>query len=180
MPPLSVYHSINNNVTTISKTVGEMLTINVDLPVKINLLICYTQNYSLLNLSEHYCIKCVVFHRYHQCDYKGMPTNYSHSFRISFDYSLCSLQYHITLFRHHLTIGDSGTLVIATYSGESYKPFRTIDLHVDHHSYNYVYIALFVVVVIFVVTVLFIVCHRLSKIRRIIYRPNSKFCMLRK
>lgn len=176
VPTIDVYNSINN-ITTISKIVGDMFAINVDLPVEINLLICYIRNYSALNLSENDCLKCLVPHHYHQCDYRGIAKKYFHSFQISFNYSLCSLQYHVTLFKHHVSVGDSGTLVVATYSGESYEPFKTINLHVNRHTYNYVYVALIVVVIILVVTVLFLVCQRLSKIRGIIHQPSSsKLC----
>jgi hypothetical protein len=150
---------------TLSKTVGDMLVVNFDIFVEMSFLICFNQSYSMLNISETDCVNCLPNHRYHQCvDYEGLQTNDYHSFQISFNYSPCSQQYHLTLFKHHLTIADSGTLVLATYSGESYRSVKNVELHVHRHHYNYGYVALIMAVVIFLLAVLYLVHQKIKKL----------------
>ena len=156
------------NTTTISKTVGDMLTINFDVSGKINLLICFSQNLSnSFTLNENDCVKCSANHRYHQCvNYEGFPTVNFQSFQITFDHSLCTLDYHLTIFKHHLTIADNGTLIFAEYNGEIYKTFKNVELLVNNHSYDYVYGTLTIAIAIILSIVLFVICQKMKKISK--------------
>lgn len=75
---------------TISKTTGDMVAIDVAISVKIDLLICFIQNYSVLNLPlENSCVRCLANHRFHQCEYEGRPTSYYHSFQVILSVTYC-------------------------------------------------------------------------------------------
>lgn len=157
-----------------------MLTITFDVSAKINLLVCFSQNQSSSILSENDCVKCLANQRYHQCvDYEGFPTDYYQSFQITFSYSPCTLNYRLTLFKHHLMIGDGGTLVFAKYDGEIYKSFKNVTLLVAYHSYEYVYITLSIAIAVIMTIVLFVICQKMKKMsnfRGMIHQvPNSKF-----
>lgn len=75
--------------------------------------------------------------------------------------------------KYHLTVADSGTLILATHTGESFKSLKIIQLHVGDHSYNYVYVALNVVIVIFLVAILLLVCRKVRELKGSRFRPGE-------
>lgn len=165
----------DTNVTTIRKIVGDSLLYNINFIAKIDLLICYSQILKLDILFQDIdsnCVHCLENIQKHQCGYKQGAQVIDHHFDIRFNYSRCPLSYNVSLYRHHLNINDSGFLVFATHTGQSYISLKIIKIHVYHHRYSYVYIVVSVVMLTIMVTILLFVCLKVKK--------HSDGCLRRK
>lgn len=64
---------------------------------------------------------------------------FDHQFKARFKKSLCSKNVNITLYKHHLAIFDSGSLVYMTNNGENFEVLQVIELNIDSHQFDYVY-----------------------------------------
>ena len=155
---------MEEEVKSINRTVGDMLTYNLRVSVKIFLLICFSKSLSESNNSDYNCVKCWASLHNHLCDNNEQPNYFvDHSIRVFFNYSPCNLSYHLTIYKNHLTFAESGIIAISTFTGEGYKLLKTIKLNVYPHTQNYIYIILSIVITIIAATSLSLVRSQIKK-----------------
>lgn len=157
-------HNMEEEVKSINRTVGDMLTYKLKVSVKVFLLVCFSKSFSESNDSNYNCVKCWASLHNHLCDNNEQPNYFiDHSIQVFFNYSPCNLSYHLTIYKNHLTFAESGIIAISTFTGESYKLLKTIKLNVYPHTRNYFYITSSIVIMIIAAILLSLVRSQFRK-----------------